>query len=132
MASKVKRIIPILLVMLILLSACRKNGEDSVVYQKITAQQAKEIIDSNLKTIILDVRTKAEYDEGHIKDSILIPDTEIAEKAENMLPDKNAEILIYCRSGRRSEVAAKKLINLGYTNVKDFGGIIDWPYEVVK
>ena len=80
--------------------------------------------------IILDVRTPEEYNEGHIPNAILIPDYEIKEKAESVLLDKNQLILVYCRSGRRSKNAANNLVSLGYTNIKEFGGIIDWPYEI--
>ncbi len=96
----------------------------------ITAQQAKEIMDSQESYIILDTRTQAEYDEGHIPGAILIPHDEILEKAESVLTHKDQLILVYCRSGRRSKLAAEDLVKLGYTNIKEFGGIIDWPYEV--
>ena len=82
--------------------------------------------------IIIDARTQSEYDEGHIPGAILIPEYEIAQLAENELPDKNQLILVYCRSGRRSKIAAEELVKLGYTNVKEFGGIIDWEYEIVQ
>ena len=98
----------------------------------ITAEEAKEIMDSEEGYIILDVRTQEEYDQGHIPGAILIPNTEIEEKAEGVLTDKNQLILVYCRSGRRSKIAAEALAELGYTNIKEFGGIIDWPYEVEK
>ena len=62
----------------------------------------------------------------------MIPEYEIEAKAESLLPDKNQLILVYCRSGRRSKIASEALVKLGYTNVKEFGGIIDWPYEIVK
>ena len=102
------------------------------MYEQISAKEAKEIMDSGDDYIILDVREKDEYDEGHIPDAILLPYTEIESKAEAMLPDKNKQILVYCRSGRRSKIAAEALVNSGYTNIKEFGGIIDWPYEVEK
>ena len=98
----------------------------------ITAGEAKEIMDSEEGYIILDVRTQEEYDQGHIPGAIVIPQDKIAEKAEQVLTDKNQLILVYCRSGRRSKLAAEALIELGYTNIKEFGGIIDWPYEVEK
>ena len=82
--------------------------------------------------IIIDARTESEYAEGHIEGAILIPEYEIARRAENELPDKDALILVYCRSGRRSKIASEELVKLGYTNVKEFGGIIDWPYEIVR
>ena len=108
-----------------------EKGEKTM-YQQITAEEAKKIMDSGEEHIILDTREQDEFDEGHIAGSILIPYTEIENKAEEMLPDKDAQILVYCRSGRRSKIAAEALSKLGYTNVKEFGGIIDWPYEVEK
>lgn len=100
-------------------------------YEQITPAQAKEIMDEREDYIILDVRTQEEFDEAHIDGAILIPDYEIAAKAESVLKDKDQLILVYCRSGRRSKNAADELVKLGYTNVKEFGGIIDWPYETV-
>ncbi len=100
-------------------------------YEQITPAEAKEIMDTQGGYVILDVRTQEEFDEAHIEGAILIPDYEIADKAESILKDKNQLILVYCRSGRRSKLAAEELVKLGYTNVKEFGGIIDWPYETV-
>ena len=102
------------------------------MYLEITPQEAKKIMDSQEEHIILDVREQEEYDSGHIPGAILIPYTEIENKAKEMLPDKDAQILVYCRSGRRSKIAAKSLLKLGYTNVKEFGGIIDWKGELEK
>lgn len=95
----------------------------------ITAEEAKQIMDTEEGYIILDVRTQEEYDQGHIPGASLIPNTEITAQAEKVLTDKDQLILVYCRSGRRSKLAAATLAQLGYTNVKEFGGIIDWPYE---
>ena len=95
----------------------------------ITAEEAKQIMDSEEGYIILDVRTQEEYDQGHIPGATQISPEEMAEKAEDVLTDKNQLILVYCRSGRRSKIAAEALVELGYTNIKEFGGIIDWPYE---
>ncbi len=100
-------------------------------YEQITPAEAKALMDTEKEFIVLDVRTEEEYNEGHIKGAILIPDYEIGEKAENILTDKDKLILVYCRSGRRSKNAASELVELGYTNVKEFGGIIDWPYDIV-
>ncbi len=100
-------------------------------YEQITPAEAKEIMDERDDYVILDVRTQEEYDETHIDGAILIPDYEIVDKAESIHKDKNQLILVYCRSGRRSKNAASELVTLGYTNVKEFGGIIDWPYETV-
>ena len=96
----------------------------------ITAQEAKEIMDTQEGYIILDVREQDEFDQGHIPGAILIPYTQIDLKAEDMLPDKEQLILVYCRSGRRSKIAAEALVELGYTNIREFGGILDWPYEI--
>ena len=96
----------------------------------ITAQEAKELMDTQQGYVILDVRAQEEYDQGHIPGAIVIPHEEITEKAEAVLQDKNQLILVYCRSGRRSKIAADALVELGYTNIKEFGGILDWPYEV--
>lgn len=100
-------------------------------YKKISAADAKARMDSGDEIVILDVRTKEEFDAGHIAGAILVPNETIIDKQPELLPDLDAEILVYCRSGNRSAQAAKKLIAMGYTNVVDFGGIIDWPYEVV-
>ena len=108
-----------------------EKGEKAM-YEQITAKDAKKIMDSGEEHIVLDTREQDEFDEGHIPGAILIPYTEIENKAEEMLPDKDKLILVYCRSGRRSKIAAESLAKLGYTNVKEFGGIIDWPYEVEK
>ena len=108
-----------------------EKGEKAM-YEQITPEEAKKIMDSGEEHIILDTREQDEFDEGHIPGAILIPYTEIENKAKEMLPDKDAQILVYCRSGRRSKIAAEALSKLGYTNVKEFGGIIDWPYEVEK
>lgn len=88
-------------------------------------------MDSEEGYIILDVRTDVEFAEGHIPGAILIPDYEIKKRAEEILTDKDQLILVYCRSGRRSKNAASDLADLGYTNVKEFGGIIDWKYGTV-
>ena len=108
-----------------------EKGEKAM-YEQITAEKAKKIMDSGEDVVVLDVREQDEFDEGHIKDAILIPYTEIEERSEEILPDKDKPILVYCRSGRRSKIASESLAKLGYTNIKEFGGIVDWPYEVVK
>jgi rhodanese-related sulfurtransferase len=104
----------------------------AINYTSITAEEAKILMDSETNYIIIDARTKEEFAQGHIKNAVLIPEYEIAERAEDELPDKDALILVYCRSGRRSKIASEELVKLGYTNVKEFGGIIDWPYEIVE
>ena len=128
------RMLSVVLLAVLLLAACGQDKENNqgAVYMNITAEEAKEIMDSEEGYIILDVRTREEYDEGHIPGAILIPNTEIEAKAEDVLTDKDQLILVYCRSGRRSKIAAEALAELGYTNIKEFGGIIDWPYEVER
>lgn len=100
-------------------------------YEQITQDEAKSIMDGDKPYTLLDVRTKEEFDSEHIKGAILIPDYEINTRAEDILTDKNALILVYCRTGRRSKNAANNLATLGYTNVKEFGGINDWKYGTV-
>ena len=121
-----------LLLAVMMLTACGQDTEkdQGAVYVNITAEEAKQIMDTEEGYIILDARTQEEYDEGHIPGAIVISHEEITEKAEEVLTDKDQLILVYCRSGRRSKLAAEALVELGYTNIKEFGGIIDWPYEV--
>lgn len=122
----------ILLLAAMLLTACGQEKENhrEAIYVNITAEEAKQIMDSQEGYIILDVREQEEYDQGRIPGAIVIPHTEITEKAGDALPDKDQLILVYCRSGRRSKIAAEALVELGYTNIREFGGILDWPYEV--
>ena len=125
-----KRILSAALVALslIALAACAPKAQ----YHLISAEEAKERLDSGDALVLVDVRTKEEFDAGHIESALLLPNEEILDSPPEILPDKNAEILIYCRSGNRSAQAAKKLVAMGYTNVYDFGGIIDWPYDVIE
>ena len=120
----------LLLLALLLLTGCAQEVEKEVNYENITAQEAKELMDREEGYVILDVRTEEEYAQGHIPGAILIPDYEIETKAEVILTDKDQMILVYCRSGRRSKNAAQALLELGYTDIREFGGIIDWPYEI--
>ena len=132
--KKLKGLIIVLSILLSLfgLTACGGENVKSSTYEQITAEQAKTIMDTEKDYIIIDARTTEEFAEGHIENAILIPEYEIKDRAEKELPDKEQLILVYCRSGRRSKIASEELVKLGYTNVKEFGGIIDWPYEVVK
>ena len=109
---------------------CSDGG--SATYEQISGAEAKALMDSENGYIILDAREQDEYDEGHIENAILIPEYEITDRAEKEIPEKDTLILVYCRSGRRSKIASDALVQLGYTNVKEFGGIIDWQYEIVK
>ena len=132
-----KRAIVIIFILIIcglLLISCgekKQNGENVAEYRKITAAEAYAMMTEN-EVVVVDVRTKSEYDEGHIKNAILIPNETIGDNMPSELPDKDAVILLYCRSGRRSREAAYKLLSLGYKNVYDFGGINDWEYGTVK
>ena len=132
--KKRKIIYTVLPALLCLLSFVGCNQEENIMkntYEQITAVEAKEIMDSEKGYVILDVRTEEEFADGHIENAILIPDYEIETKAESVIADKESLILVYCRSGRRSKLAADALVKLGYSNVKEFGGIIDWEYETV-
>lgn len=128
----------LIIMSILLLTACGNNNTinnkkgEKVMYQQITQNEAKSIMDFGEDIVILDVREQDEFEEGHIPDAVLLPYTQIEDKSEEVLPDKDKQILVYCRSGRRSKIAAESLVNLGYTNVKEFGGIIDWKYEIVK
>jgi rhodanese-related sulfurtransferase len=144
--KKIKGLMMLLIVSLTLFSGCSGNSDtentttdttkhsinNSLGYEQISGEQAKQIMDTETDFIIIDARTEEEFSEGHIEGAILIPEYEIGERAEKELPDKDKLILVYCRSGRRSKIASQSLADLGYTNVKEFGGIIDWQYEIVK
>ena len=120
-----------LIIAVFLLPACNQTAENNgeAVYMSITAEQAKEIMDTQEGYIILDVRTQEEFAQEHIPGAVLLPLDDVKQKANVVLPDKERLILVYCRSGRRSKTASQILVDLGYTNIKEFGGIIDWPYE---
>ncbi len=132
-------VIPVLCIVIIAIAVLvivqKKDGEsqvaDNTAYHKISPEEAKKMMDEGTVTVV-DVRQQSEYDEGHIKGAILVPNESIGKEQPEALPQKDAVLLIYCRSGRRSAEAAKKLVEQGYTQVYDFGGIIDWPYETVS
>ena len=104
---------------------------DKAAYHKLSAEEAYEMMVSQ-EVVIVDVRTPEEYDGGHIPNAILVPNESIGDDMPEALPDKEATLLIYCRSGRRSKEASEKLLKLGYKSIYEFGGVIDWPYELVK
>lgn len=108
------------------------EGHTEAAYQKITPDEAQTMMNSAESFVLLDVRTEEEYKEKRISGAVLIPDYEIAVRAKTELPDKSELIFVYCRSGRRSASAAKELVDMGYINIYDFGGIIDWPYETIS
>jgi len=114
------------LIMLVLLVGC---GQDDI---RISADEAKTIMDTEDDYRLVDVRTQEEFDSGYIPGAILIPHTRMGVMAPDLLPDLDQRILVYCRSGSRSKTASKTLIDMGYTNVLDMGGINDWNYDIVN
>jgi len=111
-----------------------KIGDDEKVeeYTSITMDEAKQIFENKGNYIILDVRRPDEFSEGHIPEAINVANEDITDSTPAELPDKDQVIYVYCRSGRRSTEAASKLSKMGYTNIVEFGGIIDWPGEIEK
>ena len=105
--------------------------ETTAVYRKINPEEAKNMMTEE-GILIIDVREQSEFDDGYIPGATLLPVGLIDAGDLSLLPDKDQKILVYCRSGNRSGKAAKKLVEYGYTQVYDFGGIMDWPYEIVK
>lgn len=119
-----------LLGLVLLLGACGGTPQENSAYHKITAEEAKEQMDEGGVTVV-DVRTPEEYASGHIQGAVNLPNETIGEEAPKALEDKQAVVLLYCRTGVRSKNAAQKLVELGYENVYDFGGIVDWTYGTV-
>ena len=126
---KISKLLVVILTMA--LSSC-SSGAVNASYEQINAEQARFLMKTEKDYVIIDSRTQEEFDAGHIEGAIMIPEYEMADRAPEMLKKKDQLILVYCRSGRRSKIASQVLVELGYTNVKEFGGIIDWPYEIVK
>lgn len=138
---KRKGILTLVLAAVLLLTACApvqsqegqpsqqpvSSVQENQAYHKITAQQAKEMMDQGNVTIV-DVRTKEEYNTAHIEGAVLVPNETIGGEMPEELPDKDAVLLVYCRTGVRSKQASGKLVKIGYKNVYDFGGIQDWTY----
>ena len=124
-----KKIILSILILCIILSVAAVGDAR---YQQITQEEAARIMVEDTGYIILDVRTKEEYDEGHIPGAINIANEDIGTDELPDLPDKNQMLLVYCRSGRRSKEAAEKLAALGYTQVLEFGGIMTWTGDVIS
>lgn len=126
-----KRLLPLFFSFLLLLTGCGAGGaSEEKGYQQISQEEAKEMMDSQ-EVLILDVREQDEYDSGHIPGAVLLPVGSITEEsAAEVIPEKDATVLVYCRSGNRSKTAAKTLAELGYTGIYEFGGIITWPYDV--
>ena len=123
-----KRLFALLTSLLLLAGGCGEKGAESA-YQQITQEKAKEMMDAQ-EVIILDVREQDEYDSGHIPGAVLLPVGMIDEDtAAKVIPEKDSTVLVYCRSGNRSKTASAALVDLGYTNIYEFGGINTWPYE---
>lgn len=129
--KKFKRLFSLLLSSM-LLSSCAPTQDATPGYREISADEAIALMKEEKNYIILDVRTPEEYAEKHIPGAINIPNETIGSEKIPELPDKNQLILVYCRSGRRSKEAAKKLVALGYTNIVEFGGILDWTGDIEK
>lgn len=117
---------------ILIVNRSNKDIANEVTIKYVSMDEIVQIMNENSNYIILDVRTTKEYNEGHIPNAICIPNETISEDIINKLPNKDQLILIYCRSGNRSKQAAKKLKELGYTNLVEFGGIIDWKGEIVR
>ena len=128
-----KRWLPLFLTLLLLLTACGAAGTSPESgYTRISQEEAREMMDTQ-EVLVLDVREPDEYDSGHIPDAVLLPVGTITEDtAAEIIPEKDATVLVYCRSGNRSKTAAQALADLGYTHIYEFGGISTWPYEVEK
>jgi len=128
----------IMAALLLLLTACSSggqvmDGEDMVrSYTQISQDEAKQMMEQDGTQIIVDVRTQEEYDSGHIPGAICIPNETIGTEPPKELPDKDQLILVYCRSGNRSKQASEKLAAMGYTNIKEFGGINTWTGATVS
>ena len=126
------RKIIILLAMVLALGGCGTAPRETMAgYQQITAEEAKGMMDMLDDEVVLDVREQDEFDSGHIAGAVLLPVGSISEAtAAEVIPEKDSVVLVYCRSGNRSKTASAKLVELGYTNVYEFGGIKTWPYEI--
>ena len=128
---KIKRLLRFVL-SLMLLSSCGNAESSSSGYRQISMDEAVKMMRDEKNYIILDVRRPDEYAEGHIPGAINVPNEEIGTAEIAELPDKSQMILVYCRSGRRSKEASEKLVKLEYTNIVEFGGILDWKGEIEK
>ena len=126
-----KRILSLILVMLFVLTGCGGSAVEHT-YQQISQEAAKEMMDTQ-EVLILDVREQHEYDSGHIPGAVLLPVGAITkDTSADVIDDLDTVVLVYCRSGNRSKTASQALVDLGYTNIYEFGGINTWPYEIEK
>ena len=129
--QKMKKLIPILLSALMLTGCAGASNNQTNTYRQINMDEAVEMMAEESGYIILDVRRPDEFAAGHIPNAINVPNETIGADEIPELPDKDQLIMVYCRSGRRSKEAAEKLLKLGYTNIVEFGGILDWKGEIV-
>lgn len=132
-----KKILILCMAVICILSGCGnadsvRNTEQKSGYQQVSMEEGLELIKADSEYILLDVRRTDEFEEGHIPGAINIPNESIGTEEIAELPDKNQTIYVYCRSGNRSKQASQKLVDLGYTNVIEFGGIIDYSGEIEK
>ena len=126
-----KKLLPLLLSALMLTACSPSGGTSPNTYRRITSDEAAAMMEQETDYIILDVRRPDEYAAGHIPNAINVPNESIGTDEIPELPNKDQLIMVYCRSGRRSKEAAEKLVKLGYTNIVEFGGILDWKGETV-
>ena len=126
-----KKLIPILLSALMFTGCAATNNSQTNTYRSITMDEAVDMMAKETGYIILDVRRPDEYAAGHIPNAINVPNESIGTDEIPELPNKDQLIMVYCRSGRRSKEASEKLVKLGYTNIVEFGGILDWKGEIV-
>lgn len=124
----------LILALSLFLAGCMvtKTSEISGSYKTISSTEAQQMIEDNKDALILDVRTAAEYESGHIPNAVNLSNEDIQAGKVDSLKDKSQLIMVYCRSGNRSRQAAQKLAELGYTNVVDFGGIQSWQGDIEK
>ncbi len=122
----------LILTLLFFLMGCNTGTNAKNSPQDITPAEAKELLEADSSVVIIDVRTQSEYDAGHIPNAVLLPLDEISNSAAQIMPNLNTTYIIYCRSGNRSAQAVTLLDQMGYTDLYDLGGIIDWPYDIVN
>jgi len=134
-----RKIVFIILIIASLLMISCSNSDQNVDENEmegevimISPEEAKDNLDENSEIILLDVRTPSEYESEHIENAVLLPLDQLNEKASEVIPDLEKIYYVYCRSGNRSATAAQLLVDMGYENIYDLGGIIDWPYDTVK
>lgn len=125
-----RRIISIVAAMVFLVAISGCSYEEGSVYMNIGPKEAKKLMEELDEFVLLDARSEEEFSEGHIPGAIVIPHDEISERAESKISEKDVPVFVYCRSGRRSKLAAEALLELGYEKIYEFGGINSWPYEI--